>query len=66
MGEGVSMKTICTQCGSDEIYIDQPEISKLPETQTLDEMVENIHKPVPLVYKITTWKCKKCGYSISR
>ncbi len=60
------MKTICTKCGSDEIYIVAPEIKKEPETQTLDDMVSDLYAPVPLVYKMTTWACKKCGYSISR
>lgn len=60
------MKTICTKCGSDEIYIVTPEITKEPETQTLDEMVEKMHAPIPAIYKMTTWECKKCGYSISR
>lgn len=60
------MKTICTKCGSDEIYVVQPDAEKLPETQTLDEMVERIHEPIPLVYKMTTWACKQCGYEVSR
>lgn len=58
------MKTVCTKCGSDEIYIKADEIDKLPETQTLDEMVEN--RTVTLVYRPITWACKKCGYSITR
>ena len=60
------MKTICTECGSFEVYMVQPEAEKLPETQTLDKMVENMHAPVPAIYKMTTWACKKCGYSVSR
>lgn len=60
------MKTICTKCGSNEIYIVRDEISKEPQTQTLDEMVDKMFAPIPAIYKMTTWACKKCGYSISR
>lgn len=59
------MKTICTKCGSDALFIVKDEPVKEPETQTLDEMIENIQKPIPLVYKMTTWACKNCGYSRS-
>lgn len=61
-----TMKTICTKCGSDEIYIDSPKEEKIEKTQTLDEMVDNIFEPVPAIYKLTTWRCKECGYSVSR
>jgi len=60
------MKTVCTKCGSDSIYIEEPEQKKLPETQTLDEMVNDIFSAAPLVYKMTTWRCRNCGYSVSR
>lgn len=60
------MKTICTICGSDKIYIEKPSSDKSPDTQTMDEMVDNLSKPVPLVYKITTWKCGNCGHSVSK
>jgi len=59
------MKTVCTKCGSDEVYVKTDEIKKWPETQTMDELVENMHKPVPAIYKLTTWACKKCGYEVS-
>jgi len=60
------MKIVCTKCGSEEVYIEMEEPQKMPDTQTMDEMVNNLYKPIPLVYKMTTWKCKKCGYSVSR
>lgn len=59
------MKTVCTKCGSDEIYIVPEKQEKVPDIQTLDEMVDNMNKPVPAIYKLTTWACKKCGYSIT-
>jgi len=59
------MKTVCTKCGSDCIYIEEPKQEKLPETQTLDEMVNNM-STIPLVYKMTTWRCKNCGYSVTK
>ncbi len=59
------MKTICTKCGSDEIYIVQPDQTKIPETQTMDEMVKDMGI-MTLQYRPITWACKKCGYSISR
>lgn len=59
------MNTICTKCGSDEVYVVQPELEKLPDTQTMDEFAENIHKPVPAIYRMTTLKCKKCGYEVN-
>ena len=59
------MKTLCTKCGSDSVYIELPEQEKLPETQTMDEMINNL-TTTTLVYKQTTWRCKNCGYSVSR
>lgn len=59
-------KTVCTECGSDEIYIEIPEEQKLPQTQTLDEMVEKQFALRNAIYIPTTWKCKKCGYSVTR
>ena len=60
------MKTICTKCGSEEIYVENGEPQKKEEIQTLDEMVNNIGGIQNLVYKPTTWRCKKCGYSVTR
>jgi len=60
------MKTICTKCGSEDIYIVQPEIKKEEQTQTLDEMLAKQFAPIPAIYITTTWACKKCGYSVSR
>ena len=63
----VSPKVVCTKCGSDEIYIEQPKQEKeAPTSITLDEMVKNMDKPVPAVYHPTTWRCKKCGYSVTK
>jgi len=59
------MKTICTKCGSDEVYVKQPETKKEPETQTMDEMIKRHNAPIPAIYIMTTWACKKCGYEVS-
>lgn len=59
------MKTICTKCGSDEVYTKEPIKEKLPETQTMDEIAKKAHEGVPLVYIYTTLICKKCGHSVS-
>jgi hypothetical protein len=60
------MRLTCTKCDSEEVYIVMPKQEKILETQTIDEMLENIHKPVNLIYKPITYACKKCGYSVSR
>jgi rubrerythrin len=59
-------KIVCTKCGSDEIYIEISEIEKMPAEITLDEMVENQFRPQPAIYRPTTWRCKKCGYSFTK
>lgn len=59
------MKTICTKCGSDEVYIVPRKEEKEPETQTMDDFVKGMTEPVPLIYKVTTLRCKKCGYEVS-
>lgn len=59
------MKIICTKCSGSNIYIEAPKEEKIPETQTMDEMVNNFGIST-LVYKPTTWRCKDCGYSVSR
>lgn len=59
------MKTICTQCGSNEVYIEVPKEEKLPGTQTMDEFAKRINKLVPAIYIPTTMRCKKCGYSVT-
>lgn len=59
------MNIRCTKCGSDGVYVVEPGTEKLPDTQTMDEFVENISKPVPAIYKITTLRCKKCGYEVN-
>lgn len=60
------MKTICTRCKSDEIYVVTPKEEKLEEeTQTMDDFVKNVGRPVNAIYKMTTIRCKKCGYSAS-
>lgn len=57
-------KIVCTKCGSEDVYIDYPEVDKLPNTITIDEFAgNNTHN---LVYKPTTWRCKKCGYSVTK
>jgi len=56
-------KIVCTKCGSDEVYIETPEQVKRQDVITIDEMVTA--KTVDLVYRPTTWKCKKCGYSVT-
>jgi hypothetical protein len=37
----------------------------LPETQTMDEYIQNLGRAVPLIYKLTTLACKSCGYEVS-
>lgn len=59
------MKTVCTKCGSDSIYIELSKEEKVPETQTMDEMINNM-SIITLVYKMTIWRCKNCGYSVSK
>lgn len=56
-------KIVCTKCHSEDVYIEEPELQKLPNEITIDEMVNN--RMQNLVYHPTTWKCKKCGYSIT-
>lgn len=60
------MKTICTKCGSDEIYEVPRAVLKEPDTQTLDEFVYKLNGATNAVYYPTTWACKKCGYSVTR
>ena len=57
-------KIVCTKCGSDEVYIDSPELDKTPNTITIDDMASNTM--CDLVYRPIIWKCKKCGYSVSK
>lgn len=53
------MEIICTKCKSDKVYIVD---NNKEETKTIDEMVgEQVQN---LVYKMTTWKCKDCGYEV--
>lgn len=56
----------CTKCHSTEVYLapDEPE-KKESTTKTMDEFVKDISTPVPLVYKMKTLRCRKCGYSVS-
>lgn len=58
-----NMKTICTKCKSENIYLIMPEVSKEPEVQTLDEMIHNLNRPMSLIYQPRRWACKDCGYS---
>jgi len=57
------MKIVCTKCGSSEVYVEQPPIEKVEDVATIDDMVGV--RAVPAIYKTTTWKCKKCGYSVT-
>ena len=62
------MKTICTRCKSDQVSIQiSEEKVEVEETQTMDEMIENLHKSnsVNAVYTPKTWVCKACGYSVT-
>ena len=59
------MKTVCTKCNSDEIFIVPRETEKLPETQTMDDFVKNMNASVPAIYIVTTMRCKKCGYEVN-
>lgn len=61
------MKTICTKCKGDNIFIVPREEEKRPDTQTMDEMVDNMFVGIEnAIYKITTWRCKDCRYEVSR
>ena len=59
------MKIICNKCGSENVFCDLPKYDELPETQTMDDLSNSMTQGVPLVYKMTTYKCGDCGYSIS-
>ena len=65
-GRYKTMKTICTKCKSEDIVVVPREKKKEPETQTMDEMVENMFGMKTLVYHPTTWVCKSCGYEVTR
>lgn len=57
----------CTKCGEKAIYIElPPKEEKKDTTKTLDEFVNDLYAPVTLAYKMTTYTCKNCGYSVSR
>lgn len=58
------MKTVCTKCGSDSVFIVPKEPVKLPETQTMDDFAKEVTRSVPLIYKVTTMRCKNCGYEV--
>ena len=60
------MNIKCTKCGSFEVYVvqDKP-AEKTHLVPTMDEFAKKMNEPVPLVYKMTTLACRKCGYEIS-
>lgn len=60
------MKLKCTKCGSENVFIDLPEVKKdEPKSITMDDLQRNATQGVPLVYHLTTYKCGECGYTVS-
>lgn len=63
MNEENNNNIVCTKCGSDEVYIDVPEETKVTKPTTIDDMVGPQVRNA--IYIPTTWRCKKCGYSVT-
>lgn len=54
------MNIICDKCGASEVYVEMPEPEKEVPRKMTDFTNLNV---VPLVYKTTTLRCKRCGFS---
>lgn len=59
------MKTICTQCKSDKIFIVTKEQEEYNQVQTMDDWRDK-RMTMTLEYKPTVMRCGNCGYEVSK
>lgn len=59
------MLVICTKCQGKNVHIVIPENNSIdvPKPRTMDQMVGP--QMQTLEYRMTTWKCDDCGYTVS-